>query len=234
MIPTPLIPIIIGGSSRPVGNNQTVLLDASETIDPDISNQQAASLLYKWQCYCKPKNSSISSLDTDCKNSSWSVEKQLLIPPGILSLNCHYVYILSVKRIGGKPVNTTQKVMKIYKGAFITVLLSLSLYKESTSHWLPIIHLFFFVQRKVIGWALAILKKNLFLTHLNEQHETDPDSNISRHFNSSNHSTDDMTILGLLFAPTNTTKRKTLEKRIIFKLGTLFPAGLNKQFNYLQ
>ena len=71
-------------------------------------------------------------------------------------------------------------------------------------------------------------------THLNEQHENDPDSNISRHFNSPNHSTDDMMILGLLFAPTDSTKRKTLEKRIIFKLGTLFPAGLNKQFNYLQ
>ena len=70
--------------------------------------------------------------------------------------------------------------------------------------------------------------------HLNEQHENDPDSNISKHFNLPNHSTDDMIILGLLFAPTDSTKRKTLEKRIIFKLGTLFPAGLNKQFNYLQ
>ena len=69
-------------------------------------------------------------------------------------------------------------------------------------------------------------------THLNEQHEKDPDSNISNTL--IHHSTDDMTILGLLFAPTDITKRKTLEKRIIFKLGTLFPAGLNKQFNYLQ
>ena len=145
MIPTPLIPIIIGGSSRPVGNNQTVLLDASQTIDPDIPNQQAASLLYKWQCYCKPNNSSTSPLDTDCKNSSWSVEKQLSIPPGILSLNCHYVYILSVKRIGGKPVNTTQTVMKLYQGVFIR---SHCHYRhkriKSTNHWLPIIHSFGF------------------------------------------------------------------------------------------
>ena len=37
-----------------------------------------------------------------------------------------------------------------------------------------------------------------------------------------------------LFAPTDSTKRKTLEKRIIFKLGTLYPTGLNKQFTYLQ
>ena len=38
-----------------------------------------------------------------------------------------------------------------------------------------------------------------FNKHLDEQHENDPDSNISRHFNLPNHSTDDMSILGLLF-----------------------------------
>ena len=56
-------------------------------------------------------------------------------------------------------------------------------------------------------------------TYLNEQHENDSDSNISRHFNAPDHSTDDMLILGLLFAPTDSNKRKTLEKRIIFRLG---------------
>ena len=49
-----------------------------------------------------------------------------------------------------------------------------------------------------------------------------------------NHSTDDMSILGLLYAPVDTTKRKTLEKRLIFNLKTLYPSGLNKQFTYLQ
>ena len=44
---------------------------------------------------------------------------------------------------------------------------------------------------------------------------------------------DDMLVLGLLFAPTDSAKRKSLEKRIIFKLETLHPSGLNKQFMYL-
>ena len=70
--------------------------------------------------------------------------------------------------------------------------------------------------------------------HLKEEHENDPDSNISKHFNLPNHSIEDMSILGLLFAPTDSTKRKTLEMRIIFRLATLHPAGLNKQINYLQ
>ena len=69
--------------------------------------------------------------------------------------------------------------------------------------------------------------------HLMEIHKNDPDSNVSKHFNSADHSTNDMNISGLTYAATDTIKRKTLEKRIIFKLGTLFPAGLNRQFSYI-
>ena len=42
-----------------------------------------------------------------------------------------------------------------------------------------------------------------------------------------------MDICGVAFAPTDSNKRKTLEKRFIFKLGTLVPKGLNKQFSFL-
>ena len=45
-------------------------------------------------------------------------------------------------------------------------------------------------------------------------------------------------LLGLLYAPTDSCKRQTLEKRIIEKLGTLTPSDHNEQFaliyfNYL-
>ena len=59
------------------------------------------------------------------------------------------------------------------------------------------------------------------------------DTNVSKHFNSDGHSTDDMAVFGLLFANKDSTKRKTLEKRIIFKLGTLLPHGLNKRFSFI-
>ena len=42
-----------------------------------------------------------------------------------------------------------------------------------------------------------------------------------------------MVVQGLLFAENNSRKRKTLEKRIIFKLGTLIPQGLNKRFSFI-
>ena len=37
----------------------------------------------------------------------------------------------------------------------------------------------------------------------------------------------------LCYAPLDSIKRKTLEKLIIFKLGTIIPTGLNEQFSYL-
>ena len=69
--------------------------------------------------------------------------------------------------------------------------------------------------------------------HLQESRKDDPDSSVSQHFNTDSHSITGMTITGLCYAPLNSFKRKTSEKRIIFKLGTLMPTGLNKQFSYL-
>ena len=67
----------------------------------------------------------------------------------------------------------------------------------------------------------------------NEQKIEHSDTNVSRHFNSEGHSTEDMVVPGLLFAEKDSRKRKTLEKRIIFKLGTLIPQGLNKRFSFI-
>ena len=68
--------------------------------------------------------------------------------------------------------------------------------------------------------------------HENKERADNADSNVSRHFNLSGHSKSDMSILGLIMAPNCNKKRKTLEKLLIFKLGTLFPNGLNKQFSF--
>ena len=70
-------------------------------------------------------------------------------------------------------------------------------------------------------------------SHEKEQKIEHSDTNVSRHFNSEGHSTEDMVVQGLLFAEKDSQKRKTLEKRIIFKLGTLIPQGLNKRFSFI-
>ena len=41
-----------------------------------------------------------------------------------------------------------------------------------------------------------------------------------------------LTVVGLLDAPVDWRKREILEKRIIFKLDTRVPNGLNKQFSF--
>ena len=46
---TPLVPVIVGGMYRVIGNKNTVMLDASRTIDPDVSNSQVPSLQYIWK-----------------------------------------------------------------------------------------------------------------------------------------------------------------------------------------
>ena len=69
--------------------------------------------------------------------------------------------------------------------------------------------------------------------HEDERKKDQGDINVSQHFNSTGHCVQDMTILGLLDAPIDSQKRKTLEKRIIFKLDTRVPKGLDKQFSFL-
>ena len=46
---TPLVPVIVGGMYRVIGNKNMVMLDASRTIDPDVSNSQVPSLQYTWK-----------------------------------------------------------------------------------------------------------------------------------------------------------------------------------------
>ena len=69
--------------------------------------------------------------------------------------------------------------------------------------------------------------------YLQQNHQDDADINISKHFNSLNHSINHMKVQALTHAPSDSRERKTLEKKIIYKLGTLNPKGLNKQFSFL-
>ena len=69
--------------------------------------------------------------------------------------------------------------------------------------------------------------------HLSPEYQGDDDINVAIHFNPPNHSIDDMEISALLYAPTEKLPRKTLEKKIIFELGTITPSRLNKQFSFL-
>lgn len=56
---------------------------------------------------------------------------------------------------------------------------------------------------------------------LQESRKDDLDSTVSQHFNTGRYSITEITATGLLsYAPSKSTRRKTAEKSIIFKLGT--------------
>eukprot|EP00061_Rhincodon_typus_P002732 g18322.t1 len=65
--------------------------------------------------------------------------------------------------------------------------------------------------------------------HLCSVHDKRLHLPVVNHFNSSSHSLDDMSILGLLQCHNDTTQRLQ-EQQLIFRLGTLQPNGLNVDF----
>ena len=54
-------------------------------------------------------------------------------------------------------------------------------------------------------------------------HGKDLHSNICKQFKQLNYSTNDLKHIGILFAPTEGSKRKTLERQIIFNFGAFCP-----------
>ena len=55
---------------------------------------------------------------------------------------------------------------------------------------------------------------------------------VSRHFNLPNHSKQHLAVCGLSLHQGSTERRKTLEQRFIFHIGTLNPHGINERFSF--
>ena len=72
-----------------------------------------------------------------------------------------------------------------------------------------------------------------FAEHLRSARNNDADKPVARHFNSSNHSPTDMKVCAILPISGGHDNRKRQEKRIIFKLGTVQPNGLNERFSFI-
>ena len=68
--------------------------------------------------------------------------------------------------------------------------------------------------------------------HLYDVRKNDLTKPVSRHFNSLNHSLSDFIVFGLSLVSGNNDCRKTKEMRLIHRLGTHNPNGMNERFNY--
>ena len=96
-----------------VGQNQSFILDGSESIDPD--NQKPTELLFRWSCTLdKESVNSTELFHTGCINTPWlpwNDGKQLAVKARSLVAGSSYNFVLSVKRSGRTPYSTSQKVL---------------------------------------------------------------------------------------------------------------------------
>jgi hypothetical protein len=61
----------------------------------------------------------------------------------------------------------------------------------------------------------------------------DANQHVARHFNNGNHSVSDMVIRAVCPISGSNDSRKRHEMRLIFKLGTAHPSGINERFSYV-
>ena len=69
--------------------------------------------------------------------------------------------------------------------------------------------------------------------HLRSIRNTDVDKPVARHFNAANHSISDIKVCAISPISGGNDSRKIHEKRLIFKIGTIHPHGLNEQFSFI-
>ena len=73
--------------------------------------------------------------------------------------------------------------------------------------------------------------KTRFREHLSYIRTKKADNELSLHFNGPGHSIDDVAVSGLFFE-SETNRRRLMESKIITRLGTLAPQGLNRIDDY--
>ena len=72
-----------------------------------------------------------------------------------------------------------------------------------------------------------------FAEHLRSVRNNDVDKPVARHFNAANHSISNMKICAISPISGGNESRKRHEKRLIFKIGTIHPHGLNERFSFI-
>ena len=72
-----------------------------------------------------------------------------------------------------------------------------------------------------------------FAEHLRSVRNNGVDKPVARHFNAANHSISDMKFCAISPNSGGNDSRKRHEKRLIFKIGTIHPHGLNERFSFI-
>jgi len=71
-----------------------------------------------------------------------------------------------------------------------------------------------------------------FGEHLRSIRNRSPGLPVAEHFNSANHTIDDIRVCGVKQCSGSSTSRKRRDMQLIFELGTLKPVGININFSF--
>ena len=72
-----------------------------------------------------------------------------------------------------------------------------------------------------------------FAEHLRSLRNNDVDKPVARHFNAANHSISDIKVCAISPISGGNDSRKRHEKRLILKIGTIHPHGLNERYSFI-
>ena len=73
-----------------------------------------------------------------------------------------------------------------------------------------------------------------FAEHLRSVRNNDVDKPVARYFNATNHSISDIKVCAISpISDGNDSRNDRHEKRLIFKIGTIHPHGLNEPFSFI-
>ena len=72
-----------------------------------------------------------------------------------------------------------------------------------------------------------------FAEHLRSLRNNDVDKPVARHFNAASHSISDIKVCAISPISGGNDSHKRHEKRLIFKIGTIHPHGLNERFSFI-
>ncbi|KAG7324819.1 hypothetical protein KOW79_011135 [Hemibagrus wyckioides] len=108
VVNSPLVPLIKGGSFQIWSNQRDLILDGTESYDPDAAVQEVDLLEFRWDITVNTRTSHSSASFLDNYPIQHNSSK-LILPRHVLEPERVYHFTLTIQKHGRSPVSTVQK-----------------------------------------------------------------------------------------------------------------------------
>ncbi|XP_027011464.2 polycystin-1 [Tachysurus fulvidraco] len=111
VVNSPLVPLIKGGSFQIWSNQKDLILDGTESYDPDATVQQVDLLEFRWDVTVEQNASAPQSPASSLNNYPIQYNSsKLILPRHLLEPESVYHFTLTMQKHGRSPVSTVQQV----------------------------------------------------------------------------------------------------------------------------